>query len=240
MKADSTQLSMLLELQGLDTAIEQVKHRASVLPVHRAIADLMSRRVEIADDLIAAKTTLGDATVVAERAEADVIPVRERLSRNQTRVDAGEMDAKALSSALEEIEHLKQRVSDLEDAQLEALEAVDLASAQVGVLSSSVGEIEKDLRREVDARDAEVSELSTEAKALSQARAEKADQIETSLLALYEKIRTRSAGVGVAALQGHRCLGCGLEATVADYNAYMAAAADDVIRCAECTRILVR
>ncbi|MCL2471615.1 MAG: hypothetical protein FWF25_07735 [Propionibacteriaceae bacterium] len=240
MKADPIELTKLLDLQGLDTAIEQVKHKASVLPVHQAIADLMKRRTQVAEDLIGAKTVLSDSTVIAERAEADVVPVRERLARNQARVDAGEMEAKALSIALAEIVHLKQRVSDLEDAELEAMEAMDRATALVGQLTESVGAIEQELREQVDARDAQVAELAAEAKALGQTRAETAGQINAALVTLYDKIRSRSSGVGVTKLQGRRCGGCGLEATVTDYNTYMNAAPDDVIRCAECDRILVR
>ncbi|MCL2483255.1 MAG: C4-type zinc ribbon domain-containing protein [Propionibacteriaceae bacterium] len=240
MKAEPTELLRLLDLQGLDTAIEQVKHKASVLPVHQAIADLMKRRTQVGENLIQAKTVLSDLTVTAERAEADVVPVRERLARNQARVDAGEMEAKALSIALDEIVHLKQRVSDLEDAELEAMEAMDRATAQVGQLTESVDTIEQELREQVDARDAQVGELAGQARALGQTRAETAAQINTALVTLYDKIRTRSSGIGVTRFQGRRCGGCGLEATVADYNTYMNAAPDEVIRCAECDRILVR
>ena len=240
MKADPTDLTRLLDLQGLDIAIEQVKRKVSSLPVHQTIAALMRKRAEAADELIEAKTALSDAEVAARRAEADVVPVRERLARNQARVDDGAMDPKALSTALEEIEHLKQRVSDLEDAQLEAMDAQERAESHVGELTEDLERIEKDLRQQVGARDAEVAELAAEAKSLTEARAEKVAQIDGALVALYEKIRARANGVGVARFERGRCLGCGLQATVADISAYMSAPPDDVIRCAECDRILVR
>ncbi|MFZ0529181.1 MAG: C4-type zinc ribbon domain-containing protein [Propionicimonas sp.] len=41
-------------------------------------------------------------------------------------------------------------------------------------------------------------------------------------------------------MRGHRCGGCQLEATPTALNAYAAAAPDDVLRCEECERILVR
>jgi predicted nucleic acid-binding Zn-ribbon protein len=41
-------------------------------------------------------------------------------------------------------------------------------------------------------------------------------------------------------LKGRRCTGCGLEANPSDYEHYLAAAADEVLRCEECDRILVR
>ena len=60
------------------------------------------------------------------------------------------------------------------------------------------------------------------------------------LLALYDKIRVRSGGLGAAALRGHRCSGCQLEATPTALAEYAAAAEDDVLRCEECERVLVR
>ena len=240
MKADPTDLTRLLDLQALDTALEQVKRKASALPVHQTIAGLMAKRAEAADELIAAKTALSDCEAAAVRAESEVVPVRERLARNQARVDAGAMDAKALSNALDEIEHLKQRVSDLEDAQLEAMDAQERASSHVGELSQDLERIEKELRAQVGARDAEVADLAAEAKSLSEARDEKAREIDPALVGLYDKIRARAGGVGVARFERGRCMGCALQATVADANAYMAAPSDEVIRCAECDRILVR
>jgi len=240
MKADPTDLTKLLDLQGLDTAIAQAKAKAAGLEVHQIIAACMKQRAAAADNLVAAKTALSDATAAADRAEADVTPVRERLARNQARVDAGQMDAKALSSAIDEIAHLKQRVSDLEDAELEAMEAVEMANAQLGEIAEQADQIDQELRRQVDARDATVAELAAEAKALAEARAEEASQIAPDLLALYDKIRARSNGIGIARFEGRRCLGCGLQATVTDQEAYLAAPADQVLRCAECDRILVR
>ena len=240
MKADPTHLARLLEVQELDTAIEQVKHKAKTLPVHQAIADLMAARTGAGDNLTAARTALSDAEVTAKKAEADVVPVRERLARNQARVDDGSMDAKALSSAIEEIGHLKQRVSDLEDAELEAMEAMEVAQARVGEADAALETIERSLRELVEARDAEVAELAGQARGLAGVRGDKAAGLPETLLGLYDKIKPRANGVAVARFDGRRCDGCGLEATVADRDRYLAAPDDEVLRCAECDRILVR
>jgi len=240
MKADSTDLTKLLDLQGLDSGIEQLKRKAAALPVHAQIADLTARRTAIGQDLTAAKTAVSDATATAERAEADVTPVRERLARNQARVQAGEMDAKALTSALDEIEHLKKRVSDLEDNELAALDALDAANERLARVTAAAETVDADLRELVAARDAQGADLAGQARALAERRAGLAGTIDPALLGLYEKIRARANGLGAARLDGRRCAACGLEATVADYDRYVAAAPDEVLRCAECDRILVR
>jgi predicted nucleic acid-binding Zn-ribbon protein len=57
---------------------------------------------------------------------------------------------------------------------------------------------------------------------------------------LYEKIRDSSGGVGAAVLRQRRCGGCNLELNQGEMNRFTAAAQDEVLRCEECRRILVR
>ena len=65
-------------------------------------------------------------------------------------------------------------------------------------------------------------------------------QVPEDLLALYEKLRAANGGVGAAALRQRRCEGCRLELNTTEINRIRAAAADEVVRCEECGRILVR
>ncbi|GAA3422049.1 C4-type zinc ribbon domain-containing protein [Streptosporangium vulgare] len=46
--------------------------------------------------------------------------------------------------------------------------------------------------------------------------------------------------MGAAMLQGARCLGCRTSLSIAEINRIKAASHDEVIRCEECRRILVR
>jgi predicted nucleic acid-binding Zn-ribbon protein len=57
---------------------------------------------------------------------------------------------------------------------------------------------------------------------------------------LYEKLRSQHGGVGAAALRRGQCQGCHLSMNTVDLNAMRAAAPDDIVRCEECRRILVR
>jgi len=64
--------------------------------------------------------------------------------------------------------------------------------------------------------------------------------IPADLMALYEKIRARENGIGAAALHQRRCQGCRLELTASDVGRLRDAAPDEVLRCEQCQRILVR
>ena len=63
--------------------------------------------------------------------------------------------------------------------------------------------------------------------------------LDAALLALYEKIR-ESSGAGAAMLRARRCEGCRLELNPQELQRIRSAADDEVVRCEECRRILVR
>ncbi|MDR3202861.1 MAG: C4-type zinc ribbon domain-containing protein, partial [Bifidobacteriaceae bacterium] len=54
------------------------------------------------------------------------------------------------------------------------------------------------------------------------------------------RLRASRGGVGAAALRGATCGGCRLELNPHDLQAIRVAAEDEVVRCEECGRILVR
>jgi predicted nucleic acid-binding Zn-ribbon protein len=88
-------------------------------------------------------------------------------------------------------------------------------------------------------RDAAFSEIDEQATKASDQRASIAADVPADLLALYDQIR-RTKGVGAAVLRAGRCEGCHLSLNAADLNVIRAAAPDEVVRCEECMRILVR
>ena len=71
-------------------------------------------------------------------------------------------------------------------------------------------------------------------------RARVLTEIPAELVTLYEKLRIDHNGVGAAALHQRRCEGCRMELTPVDIGRLRDAAPDEVLRCEECRRILVR
>ncbi len=73
----------------------------------------------------------------------------------------------------------------------------------------------------------------------TQGRDNLAAGLPADLVTLYEKIRV-SSGTGAAPLHQGRCEGCRIELTPTDLQRIRSAAPDEVLRCEECRRILVR
>ena len=107
-RADKGAQLRLLDLQTVDTTLAQLNHRRQTLPLHAAVARSQTQRAALASDLVAAETAISDLELEQAKAESDLDPVRDRLTRNQARIADGTVAApKALSSMLEEVNHLK-------------------------------------------------------------------------------------------------------------------------------------
>ncbi|HWJ53376.1 MAG TPA: C4-type zinc ribbon domain-containing protein, partial [Propionibacteriaceae bacterium] len=101
-------------------------------------------------------------------------------------------------------------------------------------------ELENALAETTARRDQQLAALDAE---IAQRRTERgriAPEIDPPLLGLYDKIAASHGGVGAAELRARRCTGCQLEVNAADLGTFAAAADDEVLRCEECSRILVR
>lgn len=241
MKADLGAQGRLLDLQAIDTAIARLDHQRGTLPETATARSLQVDRVRASEQVIAAGTVVSDADLELKKAEHDLVPVRERLDRDETRVADGSITApKALQSLLDEIAHLKRRINELEDAQLEAMQRLEDARAVADAAQLGKQQIESELRSVLEARQIRLSELAQERETLGQKRHAIAAVLPDDLLKLYSRIAERCGGVGAAKLQHGRCGGCHLEANSMDMNMYKTAASDEVLRCEECSRILVR
>ncbi len=74
----------------------------------------------------------------------------------------------------------------------------------------------------------------------SGARQPLAADLPADLIALYDKLRETSGGLGAALLAGGRCGGCRLDLSGADLGRIRATSPEEVVRCEECRRIMVR
>lgn len=240
MHADPAAQLKLLTLADLDKEIGRVAHTARTLPQHKSIAEAMSQRQAVTDELVASGVDVDDLSVAVRKAEADLVPVRARLAREEKRIQDGSIsDAKTLRSLSEEVEQLKRRIGELEDVQLEVMGRLEDATAHRDQIAARKAEIETKLRDDVAVRDEAVAKLRQESQDLTATRGPIAAAIPADLMKLYEKLRA-SSGLGAAAFTRGRCGGCQLQATVADLELYRRAPADEVVRCVECERILIR
>jgi predicted nucleic acid-binding Zn-ribbon protein len=230
----------LLELAELDAELARLDQRRRSLPEAAELERAEARMSELRDGIVMADTELGDLSREQSRAERDVEQVRARIERDRARLDSGQVSAaRELGNLQSEIGSLLRRQSDLEDIVLEAMERREAAQGRRDSLAAEQASLEGEMRTLTARRDAALSEISEEAGKAGERRAAVAADVPADVLALYEKLREQH-GVGAAALRRGRCEGCHLALNTVDLNRIRAAAPDEVIRCEECRRILVR
>ncbi|MDQ1740475.1 MAG: uncharacterized protein QOE53_2127 [Pseudonocardiales bacterium] len=230
----------LLDLQAVDTAVAQLVHRRRNLPELATIADCEQRASGVRARLVDAETSLADFAAEQRRLEADVDTVRQRAEKDQRRMASAGVPAKEIAGLQHEVTSLARRQGVLEDELLELMESRETAEAQVAQLQSELQAILSERATAEAARDEVFGEIDD---ALSKRRAERdqlAAALPADLLALYDKVRESSGGVGAAMLRHRRCEGCRLELSGSELADVRTARPENVVRCDNCRRILVR
>lgn len=230
----------LLDLQALDTRLQQLAHAKKTHPTLARIAELEKQIADLRGSLVDSRTAVTDLRRELAKAETDVEQVVTRTARNQQRLDSGTLGARDAMAVTEEMGSLARRQGALEEVQLEVMEKLEAhqdALDKVEAAHQSLVDAKAAVEGE---RDAAFEEINAQGRALTVERKDVADGIDAGLVKVYDQLRTRLGGTGAAALRAGRCEGCGLVLNPGDLAAARSAAADQVVRCEECGRILVR
>jgi uncharacterized protein len=239
-KADPTDQQRLLDLAAEDVALTQLAHRRHTLPEVAAVEAAEEAERQLAVELVRAETEARDLEREVKRLEADVDVVRQRSTRDQQRIDTGSLPAKEVTALQHELESLARRQGDLEDQELELMERQEAADAALRASREGQEKATADLERAVQHRDAALADIAESTGRHEAARKEVAAALPAPLLSLYDRIRTQTGTTGAALLKARQCQGCRIELNGRELAAVRNADADEVVRCENCARVLVR
>ena len=238
MKADPSDQKRLLELQALDLRLARVAATLRKLPEEE--------RVEQAEQAVAAaRATQREALHALEelqaelsRAENDVELVEKRIAQDQERSEhtSSAKDAVGLEH---ELATLRERLSVLEDVELEVMSRVEEAekTLQASADQTAHAEAELDIARAEAERVR--GELGADQSAWQQERAGLVGNLPTELVELYERQRERY-GFGASLLRARISEASGVTLTESDLQMVRQAAPDEVVICPDSNAILVR
>lgn len=228
-------------MQAVDTRLDQLAHSEATLPQTQQVNEFTEQLAELNTDLVNASTELSDLEREVRRAEDEVDQVRKRTIKDQQLLDSGSITSgKQLEEIQHEIASLLRRQTELEDTQLEVMERAEEAQDRVTSLTQAVGDKQQSLAEVRAAQEAAMAEFAIERADLLSRREDLAGAVPTDLLALYDKLRDSLGGVGAAPLRGSRCEGCHMQLAPTDLKIIADAELDEVVRCEECRRILIR
>jgi len=237
------QLTPLLEITQIDLECDQLQERHAMMPEREALRQSRETRSAFArersgiasrrDDLSGQEAGLGTevAAVAAKAAE-----VEETLYSGKVKV------AKELEAFQEEFRLLKARQNELEEQEMELLEALEAVDGEDTGLIASDRDVEtqqRSLEEQIAANEAEIAE------AIGRLEARRADLlpgIPPAISTKYEALRKSRhlGGRAAAALGKGICDGCRVKLPILEYNRMLAEPPDALVQCSGCQRILVR
>jgi predicted nucleic acid-binding Zn-ribbon protein len=228
-------------VQELDSRLDALRHQAANLSEVAELKEVTATRAEVDGRLRDLRVQVDDLTREQRKADADVEQVKARRVRDQQRLDSGAVShPKELQRLQHEMESLDRRINELEDAELEVMERLENAQQEVVSLEQQVADADRRIAELTESRDRRMAGLREEAGTIRRDRAITVGDVPAELLALYDRLREQKGGVGAALLRARRCGGCSLELNSAELADVAKRPSDEVVRCDECGRILVR
>ena len=234
------ELEKLLLVQEHDTARDRLRHRHASLP-ERAELEASTTRMRALEGEIAAVRTRRDAILADERRlDDEARTVGGHADEADKRLYSGTIASPRELQALQaDIEMLRKQRSDIEDRELETMEAREAHDAQLATLEVDAEKVGTEIERlegliaeaetEIDA------ELAQEDAAWSALVAGLPD----ALLADYQRRRAQNRGAGAARLVGTTCGACHLSIPSTEAERIRRAAGAEVAYCDNCGAILV-
>ena len=240
MQASSAQQSFLLELQLLDSEILQANTKLKSLPEIEQLLHIDKRITSANEELANVKAEADQIGLELRRGEVDVETVTDRIKKDEARLASGNATPKELEQLQHEVGTLKKRQEALEEIELEIMIRNDAVITRSNTLTTDLSSLQT-LKDEISGR---LSSATTQIEKVvadkNGARNQVAREIEKPLLDLYEKIRANSGGIGASALVGNKCNGCNLAINAVEMERIKSLSKDELLRCEECRRILVR
>ncbi len=241
LKADPAAQLALLDLQAIDARVDVLRHQRRTLPELAEIAALQESRAGFDAQRRDAQILVDDLTAEQTKVDADVEQVKTRRTRDRDRMDQGLIsNPKDLERMQGELESLERRITTLEDEELEVMARLEDAQKDLDGFTAQVEAADERLAALSAVRDEKAAGLDAELASLDAERTPAAAGLPTDLLTLYDKLRESKGGVGAALLRARECSGCRLTLDAHEIADIRSKPDDEVVRCEECQRILVR
>ncbi len=233
MKAEPTQQRSLLELAELDAELNRLAHRAANLAEQHRFERALAVHRAANDRVAVLGIAIEDLDAQAARLESEIDGVRQREDRDRALLDSSSTGAKQLADLQHELETLQRRQTSLEDSLLEIMERREQLQQEQAVEFAAIEGLDEDLAAARQERDTARSEIEHARGDRLQRRAQLSAAIDADLAALYER-------VGAGLLRAGRCGACSIEIVRGELARINGVADDDVVRCPECSAILLR
>jgi uncharacterized protein len=236
----SDQLEALLLVQEHDTARDRLRHRRIALPERAALEAETAKLREL------------EAAAAEVRGRRDVVLADERRLDDEARslgARADEADKhlysgstnspKELQAMQADLDMLRRQRSDLEDQELEVMEARETLDGEIASLEADIAKIGVEIARLQGLIAVAEGEIDAELTEEDAAWTAQATLVGESLLADYQRRRAQNKGAGAARLVGTSCTACHLSVPSNEAEQIRKSDGESPSYCDNCGAILV-
>jgi predicted nucleic acid-binding Zn-ribbon protein len=230
----------LLQVQELDTELDQLRHRIEAMPERTALAAVRTRMAALATSMADVQSRVDDLAGRQGALEAQIAASAKRRHELEERMHSGGVTAARDLQAMDnEVGQLTERQHALEDEEIVLMEEEEpLDVALAGQEAEAVALAAEQARLVAAVAESEV-ELRAAIEVCQAARTARAAGLPGELAERYERLRSHLGGVGAARLVGDRCDGCHLTLPSVEVERMRHLAEDTFATCPQCDRILV-
>ncbi|PYI38117.1 DNA-binding protein [Arthrobacter psychrolactophilus] len=238
-KADPSEQMRLLDVAVLDGKLRGLDVQAKALKEDPRLPDLHSGLTVAKSDLVVLDTAVSDAQRALTKSEDDVAAVVARIERDEAKLNSGTGLSKDLMALQSEIESLTKRRSDLEDVELEAMDAFETATAKAQSERELVAQMQSVLDEVLDEVRSQLGALKMERDAILVERNALVATFAPELMAIYDRALAKY-GVGAARLFHGKSEGSGMQLSAGDLADIKKISPETIVMCPDSGAILVR
>ncbi len=231
----------ILAIQALDLTLRQLEHRRRSHPLRQQVAAVDVDIAEVDEQLGEIAERHHDLERQRKRLEDEAAIMADKRAAIDGKLYGGEITAsKELLALQDEAAMLLARQTELEDQELELMEALEGVDGER--VEASGRRLELDERRAAiqSELDAALADVDAETDTVRTRRTEAVAGADPTLLANYESRKDQFDGVAVARLVNGSCDGCHIRLSAVALDQMSKMAEDAVVTCEECGRLLVR
>jgi uncharacterized protein len=228
-------LQSLLELQGVDLRLNEVRAKLAAFP--KKLAEVDAR-------VSAAKTGVEQAkaaqlNTIKERKKYDLDVEQWKERARKYRDQSVQVKTNEAYKALQhEIQGAEEEIAKAEDRLLEQMVAGEEYDRLVKSAEKSLKETEESARGQRSRIEADKAAAEKEVAALEAERATAVADIPENLLDHYDRIVRKHGGIALAEVRGEKCSACGMIVRPHVFQEMRRAGSDELFHCETCTRIL--
>jgi uncharacterized protein len=237
MIASLTDQKQLLAIAAHDVELARISNSRKQAQAESELEAASAETLRLSDSLIDARNAVGDLEMELGRAEVDLELVANRIAKDKQLLTSTS-SAKDAQGIEHELSTLGTRKSELEDAQLQIMELLEVAQKNHEQLRQEKQAADAKLAALQEKISTELADLLSQAEKVQSERKSAISSIDQELAAAYE--RKYSRGVAVGKLTGRDCGACRLSITATSFEELMALPSEELAECPNCQAFLVR